>query len=259
MRFRIRWSWQTTWPRCKIMSVVQSVERGRIMPRLFLSLVVVLLSCLAIPSILNADDAEDYLKSGNAWSEKGEYDKAIDAYNQALRLLDPRDTAHIVAVEYNRGNAYGKQSEFDKAIADYNQALAINPKFSHAYNNRGCVWRKKGEYGKAIADHNQCLTVDPKHASAYADLAFLLATCPDEKYRDGKRQSRTHKRLVNWTVERGGRALTASRRRMRKAATSRRPRNGRRRPSNWRQQRRTSKDCVAASNSTNRESLITKS
>ena len=124
---------------------------------------------------------------GVVWEKTGEYDKAIADYNQALRLLDPKDTNSTSIVYYNRGNIWDRKDEYDKAIADYNRALAINPKFPHAYTNRGCVWRKKGEYGKAIANHNQCLAVDPKHASAYADLAFLRATCPNEKYRDGKK------------------------------------------------------------------------
>jgi tetratricopeptide (TPR) repeat protein len=124
---------------------------------------------------------------GVVWEKTGECDKAIADYNRALRLLDPNDTNSTSIVYYNRGNIWDQKDEFDKAIADYNQALAINPKFPHAYTNRGGVWRKKGEYEKAIADYNQCLAVDPKHASAYADLAFLRATCPDKKYRDGKK------------------------------------------------------------------------
>ena len=52
------------------------------MQRLFLSLAVV----LAIPFLLNALDAKDYVNRGNAWQEKGDYDKAIADYNQAIRL-----------------------------------------------------------------------------------------------------------------------------------------------------------------------------
>ena len=43
----------------------------------------------------------------------------------------------------NRGNAWREKGEYDKAIADYDQALAINPKFAPAYSNRGLAWEKK--------------------------------------------------------------------------------------------------------------------
>ena len=39
------------------------------MQRLFVSLAVVFLGCLAVPATLNAYDAADYLKSGDAWRE----------------------------------------------------------------------------------------------------------------------------------------------------------------------------------------------
>jgi tetratricopeptide (TPR) repeat protein len=73
------------------------------------------------------------------------------------------------------------------SFADYNQALAINPNVQNTYRNRGVVWGEKGEYDKAIADYNQALAVDPKDVAACNALAWLHATCPDEKYRNGKK------------------------------------------------------------------------
>ena len=229
------------------------------MQRLFLSLVVVVLGCLAIPPILYADDAEGHFNRGIDLYEKGEYDRAIDAFSQAQRLLDPNDNARIAAANYNRGNAYEKKGEFDKAIADFSEAIRSTPvmpqptsiaaspsrrranttrplpttakpwsfdpknttEVSHAYYNRGIAWSEKkqydkaiadynkalavdpnnadfylnrgnaheknGEYDKAIADYNKALAVDSKHVASWNDLAWLQATCPDEKYRDGKR------------------------------------------------------------------------
>ena len=133
------------------------------MHRLFLSLVAVFLGCLAIPPILYADDAEDHFNRGIDLYEKGEYDRAIDAFSQALRLLDPNDNALIAAANYNRGNANVKKGECDKAIADFSEAIRLNPSHALAYLNRGIAFKKKGEYDKAIADYNRALALlDPK-------------------------------------------------------------------------------------------------
>src|SRR5262249_36518141 len=35
--------------------------------------------------------------------------------------------------------------------------------------------------------YGEVLRLDPKDADAYSSLAWLLATCPDQKYRDGAR------------------------------------------------------------------------
>ena len=63
----------------------------------------------------------------------------------------------------------------------------LNPLNADAYYNRGHTWQKKREYDKAIADFNQALRIDPTDAAAYNELAWLYATCPDEKCRDGKK------------------------------------------------------------------------
>ena len=85
-----------------------------------------------------------------------------------------------------RGVAWIRRGEFDKAIADFNQALAINPNHVASYGNRGNAWREKGEYNNAIADYNQSLAINPNCTESHNNLAWLLATCPDERYRDGK-------------------------------------------------------------------------
>lgn len=122
-----------------------------------------------------------YNNRGIVLQKKQEYDKAIADYNEAIRL-DPK-----YALAYNnRGNAWHEKQEYDKAIADYNEAIRLDSKYASAYNNRGTVWYEKQEYDEAIANYNEAIRLDPKFASAYNQLAWLQATCPDERYRDGK-------------------------------------------------------------------------
>ena len=127
------------------------------MQRLFLSLAVAFLGCLAIPASLNAQEAGEFIDRGNAWENKGDHDMAIANYNQALRVADPNDSYNICTAYMGRGIAWYKKGEYDKAVADYNQALAVNPNFADAYNNRGIAWNGKGEHDKAIADYDQAL------------------------------------------------------------------------------------------------------
>jgi len=50
--------------------------------------------------------------------------------------------------------------------------------------------RKKGEYDKAIADLNETIRLGSDDAAYYNNLAWLQATCPDEKYRKREGSSR---------------------------------------------------------------------
>src|SRR5262249_61888381 len=53
--------------------------------------------------------------------------------------------------------------------------------------SRGWAWLTKREYDRAIADSDQATRLKPRDAAAYNGRAWLWATCPDAKYRDGER------------------------------------------------------------------------
>jgi tetratricopeptide (TPR) repeat protein len=145
---------------------------------------------------LDPKDAAAYNNRGVAWRAKKEYDKAIADYNEAIRL-DPKDAAAYS----NRGTAWGVKKEYDKAIANFTEAIRLNPKDARFYHNRSLAWFAKKEYDKAIADLDEAIRLDPKHAATYNDLAWLHATCPNERYRDGQKavkDARTACELTSW-------------------------------------------------------------
>ena len=59
------------------------------------------------------------------------------------------------------------KGEYDKAIADYNEAIRLDPLDAHAYYRRGVAWTLKDEYDKAIADYTEAIRLDPKDADNY--------------------------------------------------------------------------------------------
>jgi Flp pilus assembly protein TadD len=128
------------------------------------------------------DDAVAYNNRGYDWYMKGKLDKAIADYNQAL-VLCPK----YATVFSNRGVAWDAKGEQDRALADYNEALAVDPTIASAYNDRGVNEAKRGQYDLAQADYYRSMSADPTYAAAYENLGFQQATCPDEKYRDGKK------------------------------------------------------------------------
>src|SRR5208283_3129754 len=81
-------------------------------------------------------DEQEYFNRGVAWLDKGEYDKAISDFNQAL-AINPK----CGPTYYNRGTAWKEKGEYDKAIADFNDAIRLDLKLVEAYNNRGESWR----------------------------------------------------------------------------------------------------------------------
>jgi tetratricopeptide (TPR) repeat protein len=112
-------------------------------------------------------NAAGYLSRGMVWSERGEYDRALVDFDEALKL----DPANEIAWS-NRGLAWSSKKEYDKAIADYTEAIKIDSQFALAYYDRALAWYQKKDYDKSIADNTQAIKIDPKYATAFCNRGF---------------------------------------------------------------------------------------
>ena len=110
--------------------------------------------------------AEAYKHRGIAYAEKGDLDRAIGDFSEALRL-EPEDAQAY----YNRGIMYSDKGDdvrySDRAIADFTEALRLDPKFANAYGNRGLVYASKGDLDRALADYNEALNIRPGAVDYY--------------------------------------------------------------------------------------------
>ena len=117
----------------------------------------------AAPTVATKElTAEEWFEQGYKHDDAREYDEAIHAYSEALRLQPDFAEAYI-----NRGNARHGKSDLDGAISDYDQALRLKPDDADAYYNRGCARSDKGDLDGAIRDYDKALRLQPDHANAY--------------------------------------------------------------------------------------------
>jgi tetratricopeptide (TPR) repeat protein len=119
---------------------------------------------LAVPmSRALANDAETCAKaSGNA---------AIAACTRVIQNRGTSARNRVVAY-VNRGNVFDDKGDHDRAIADYTEAILLNPKNSIAYDDRGDAYQAKGDNDRAIADYSEAITIDPKRPAYYLDRGF---------------------------------------------------------------------------------------
>ena len=147
---------------------------------------------------LEPDLASAFYNRGLAWDAKKEDDKAIKDYSDAIKF-DPK----FLNAYYRRGLAWDVKKTYDKAIEDYSTAIKIDPKFALAYLRRGTDWSVKKAYDKAIKDLDDTIRIDAKSVEALNAVAWILATCTQEKYRDGKRAVKLAKNaceLTQWKL-----------------------------------------------------------
>ena len=75
---------------------------------------------------------ETYYNLGGIFSEKGEHDKAVQAYQQALEGISETKKPSVL---YNLGNTLFQKQSYKEAIAAYKQSLLLAPDFENAKKN----------------------------------------------------------------------------------------------------------------------------
>ncbi|MCA9174751.1 MAG: tetratricopeptide repeat protein [Planctomycetales bacterium] len=193
-------------------------------------------------------DANLFLARANVYSARGESDKAVADYRQAIKLDDQYEAAYVSLAEAQmrladydgvmqtvasvmkldpenptyfvlRGVAYRHQEKLDNAIAEFTEALKRKPDHAPALSSRGFMYYLKRDYTNAVKDFDAWVKVDPQNAMAlnnrgynrqfagdfvgalqdydkaieiapqfalaFQNKAWLLATCPDDKIRNG--------------------------------------------------------------------------
>ncbi len=126
--------------------------------------------------------ANSWFNRGEIYLEYGDLDGAIADYSEAIRLA-PSDPTFYHA----RATARARLGEIERAADDLDRALRLNPRLVAAFVDRGDIRVQEGQYQDAIDDYRAALHNDEQYGPAYRSLAWMMATCPVERYRDQKR------------------------------------------------------------------------
>ena len=130
---------------------------------------------------LNRPLAFAYWLKGNTYVDEENFDGAIDAISEALRLVP--DLAGLYG---NRALAYEGKGCYDLAIGDNNTALRMDPDCAPVYTGRGTCYSLIGEFDRAIADFSEFIRLMPGDRKGYYNRgnAFLSLRMYDEAIED---------------------------------------------------------------------------
>jgi tetratricopeptide (TPR) repeat protein len=120
-----------------------------------------------------------YLARARAYLHKRDWEKCLNDADAALKITNS-EWGH-----YLRGRALTARGEFDEAISEFDQALALSPVDTWAIIFRAANYAYRSEYTRALDDLKKAVERFPGVATAHYGLAWFLATCPNDAYRDG--------------------------------------------------------------------------
>jgi tetratricopeptide (TPR) repeat protein len=112
---------------------------------------------------------------GGAYYSQGEFEKALEFYEQALSIDQELENMESQAMDLgNLGNVFKQLGEVAKALEYLDKAYAINRKTNNLegqardLNNKGVIYMNKGEYSKALECYDKALGI----AETIGDLGF---------------------------------------------------------------------------------------
>lgn len=115
-------------------------------------------------------------------ANSNQLDKAIEELTKTVEDK-PDDIASLARLAM----LYVEKRDLPNAIEAYTDILERSPKNQFAYHRRADAYLFSGEQAKAIADYNMALELAPNDSEVLNNLAWTLATSPDDRLRDGKR------------------------------------------------------------------------
>jgi tetratricopeptide (TPR) repeat protein len=116
-------------------------------------------------------------------------DKQLADNKEALAILEKLhelEPDNAVVLE-QLGSLYTVLKHNRKAIEVFSDLLQAEPEHSVALRGRGDAYLNIGKHAEALADYEKALKLEPRDYGLLNNLAWLLATSPDEKIRDGRR------------------------------------------------------------------------
>lgn len=131
---------------------------------------------------LNPGLAVAYRNRAELLAALGRMNEAVADYNRAMDSM-PGDAELYAARSY----AWQRAGDYARARSDLDRAIEIAPEFPNAFTQRGNLAAEQGDFEQALADFQRALEIDANGAEAHRCLAWLYATCSDERFRDPER------------------------------------------------------------------------
>jgi tetratricopeptide (TPR) repeat protein len=106
-----------------------------------------------------------HLERAEEYSLQGEYQQAIAAYTEAIRLA-PRDAA----AWYGRGYCHAALGDSSRAVADFTEGVRLEPALEASYSSyiskafrmRAEEFMNERAFDRALADYNESIRLQPE-------------------------------------------------------------------------------------------------
>lgn len=123
--------------------------------------------------------------------QQGRYEHAIADYGEVLKL-NPDDSAAYAG----RGIALSALGDTKNALKDLNHVVRLQPENAQAYVDRADLYAALGNWERAAGDYRVAISLDDTMGRAYQNVAWMMATCPEKRFRNPDLAVRAAQRAI---------------------------------------------------------------
>jgi len=145
----------------------------------------------AVAVQLNPNYVEAYRSMGIILGRQQKWRSAIVCFKTACRLR-PDDAGLLCLL----GRALEAGGHIDTAMERYAAALALDAQNGEACLRMGFLLEKQGRTADAVGYYRRAIAFGSDHVAALNNLAWILATTPDDDTRNGKEALQLAKRAM---------------------------------------------------------------
>jgi len=120
------------------------------------------------------DDFLPYVNRASYYMKNGQFDLAMNDYNQALHFNPKAEDTYG-----DRGYLFMQMGQLDSALYDLNTAIELNSEQPGIYINRGLVYMRMQRFKDAEKDFRKTIELDTNFALGYYNLGQLFMSASD--------------------------------------------------------------------------------
>ena len=117
---------------------------------------------------MDQNDATPWNNLGYIYSDLGQHEQAIDAYQKAIHL-DQNDTSPWFGLGY----VYSDLGQHEQAIDAYQKAIHLDQNFAYPWFGLGYVYSDLGQHEQAIDAYQKAIHLDQNNPYTYNNLAGI--------------------------------------------------------------------------------------
>ena len=129
---------------------------------------------------LNPEYADPHYNLGVMMGAQGRRKESTTHYQEALRIDPAYPKAHA-----KLGNVLAQHGEFERAIAHFREELYLHAGSVEAHRDLAMALTEAGNHEEAIEHYREAIRLSPDDPRSYNNLAWIMATHPDPRIRDG--------------------------------------------------------------------------